>query len=91
MEDGSLLPIVRRSLRRVSSNLVPLLPPLQDSAPPKESPKLRVARPVAIPSESQVMIDVTAAPRRLRVGQPLKSLFEKYQLDLANGLVPISK
>lgn len=70
--------------------MVPLHANVENSTPPKESPKLRVARPVAIPPESQVLIDVTAAPRRLRVVEPLNSMYEKDQLALANVLVQIS-
>lgn len=36
------------------------------------------------------MIDVTAAPREIRVVQPLNALYEEYQVAFANGVVQIS-
>ncbi|CAN8071373.1 unnamed protein product, partial [Agarophyton chilense] len=90
LEDGSTVPIVRQPLKRASRKHVPLSAAKEPTPTNRDSTKLRVASSVTIPPESQVMVSVNSRQHGLQVVQPLPSLYEKFQLTVANGIVQVT-
>ncbi|CAN8062292.1 unnamed protein product [Agarophyton chilense] len=89
MDDGSTIPIVRKPLNRATQKKDPL-PVVQESFDKDpRSTRLKVAKSITMPPESQVWVTVTSQHHGLHIVQLLASLYTKHQLALANGLVLI--
>ena len=89
LEDGSTIPITRRSLTRP-----PRAPPLLPSqefvkSPGRTSPKVKVAKAIELPPESQTWVTVTSQRRGLNVLQPNDKLYSSAQICVTNGVVQV--
>ena len=89
LEDGTTVPIVRRPLAR-SSRAVPL-PHSQEyvKSPGRITPKVKVAKAVVLPPESQTWVSVNAERRGLCVLQPHEKLYSSAQVCASNGIVQV--
>lgn len=90
LEHGTIVLIVRQPLKRATKWLV--FPPSGQEAPQtaRKSTKLRMLCTIVIPPESQIIVSFTTGQQGLRIVQPLRAVYEKYQLPIANRVCMVT-